>query len=172
MSDRPIVLTGFMGSGKSTVGRFLAQQLGCPLIDLDGVVEASAGCKINEIFAAEGEAAFRRLESDCLRQVLQQGRAVIATGGGAVISAENRRLMRSSGIVVNLDASLEQTISRLRGSTHRPLFNGDNPEARLAALLEDRRQFYEDADIRIDTDGKSVEDVAAEILRYVKGLDA
>jgi len=170
MSERPVILTGFMGSGKSTVGRLLANELSCPLVDLDTVIVDGTGRSINEIFAQDGEAGFRVLESKYLQRTLQMGSAVIATGGGAVISAENRSLMRSSGIVVNLMVSLPQVLQRLQGATNRPLFSGDDVEKRVKSLMEERKQFYTDADIRIDTDGKSVEDVAAEILRFVKGL--
>ncbi len=170
MSERPVILTGFMGSGKSTVGRLLANNLACPLVDLDTVIVDATGRSVNEIFAQDGEAGFRLLESKYLQQVLRKGRSVIATGGGAVLSPENRTLMRSRGIVVNLMVSLPQVLQRLNGATNRPLFNCKDTEERVKSLMEERKQFYADADIRIDTDGKSVEDVAAEILRFVKGL--
>jgi len=170
MPERSVILTGFMGSGKSSVGRVLAKRLSCPFIDLDSEIVASAGRSINDIFSQDGEQAFRILETTCLEQALHGGRAVIATGGGAVISGENRRLMRTSGIVVNLDVSMSQVLLRLDGATDRPLFCGSDAANRVKSLMDDRKQFYADADIRIDTDGKSVEDVSAEILSFVKGL--
>lgn len=170
MSERPVILTGFMGSGKSSVGRILAKHLSCPFVDLDGEIVARSGRSINDIFAQEGEDAFRSMESRCLQQVLQRGRAVIATGGGVVIAAENRSQMRANGIVINLDVSLPQVLHRLHGATDRPLFGGEGAANRVKSLMDERKQFYADADIRIDTDGKSVEDVAAEILRFVRGL--
>jgi len=172
MLDRPLILTGFMGAGKSSVGRLLAGRLGCPFIDLDAEVVAMTGDSINEIFAKEGEVAFRILESACLEHAVRRGAAVIATGGGAVIADTNRMLMRSSGVVVNLTASFDRIMERLAGAADRPLYAGDDPAERAKALLEQREQFYNDADIRIDTDGKSVEDVAAEILGYLRGLAA
>ena len=172
MPERPLILTGFMGSGKSSVGRVVAKSLACPFIDLDAEIVAAAGRSINDIFAQAGEQAFRSMETICLEQVLLNGRAVVATGGGVVIAAENRSLMRSRGIVVNLDVSLSQVLQRLDGVIDRPLFGGRDAANRVKSLMEDRKQFYADADIRIDTDGKSVEDVAAEILRFVKGLRA
>lgn len=172
MLDRPLILTGFMGVGKSSVGRVLAGKLRCPFIDLDAEIVAKAGCSINEIFAKDGETAFRILESACLEHVLHRGGAVIATGGGAVNTDANRSLMRASGVVVNLTASFDRIMERLLGATNRPLYAGNDPAKRAKALMEQREQFYNDADIRIDTDGKSVEDVAAEILEYLRSLAA
>jgi len=172
MLDRPLILTGFMGAGKSSVGRLLAGWLRCPFIDLDAEIVASEGRSINEIFAKDGEAAFRVLESACLEHVLRRGVGIIATGGGAVNTDTNRALMRASGVVVNLTASFDRIMERLSGATNRPLYAGNDPAKRAKALMEQREQFYNDADIRIDTDGKSVEDVAAEILGYLRGLAA
>ena len=172
MHERPVILTGFMGTGKSSVGRVLAKLLGCPFVDLDAEIVAEAGKSINEIFTAEGESSFRSMESTCLQRVLGGGMAVIATGGGAVIAESNRRLMHETGYVVNLTASLPVIMARLEGSGDRPLFAGKDPENRVQALLEERQEFYVAADIRIDTDNKSVEDVAAKILRVLKGLPA
>jgi len=172
MLEKPLILTGFMGSGKSSVGRVLAEQLACPFVDLDSEIVAVAGRSINEIFAQEGEQAFRSRESECLDRVLTCGAVVIATGGGAVISDRNRSAMRSYGVVVNLVASLPAVLERLHGATDRPLFSDNNSANSVKSLMDDREHFYADADIRIDTDGKSVEDVSAEILRFVKGLHA
>ena len=170
MLDRPLLLTGFMGSGKSSVGRILAERLGCPFVDLDAEIVADAGRSINEIFACDGEQEFRHMESICLAHVLDGGCSVVATGGGVVIAEENRRRMRERGIVVNLVVSLPQVLERLHGAVDRPLFSGADAANRVKLLMDERRQFYEDADIRIDTDGKSVEDVAAEILGFVEEL--
>lgn len=160
-----------MGSGKSSVGKALAGLLGRDFVDLDAEIVAAAGCSINEIFVRDGEPAFRALESSCLERVLTTAeRAVLATGGGAVISGQNRKLMRSCGLVINLNVTLAQLLIRLKGCQDRPLLAGEDAVERAAELLNAREQFYLDADIRIDTDGKSVEDVAAEILCHLKGL--
>jgi shikimate kinase len=172
MLDRPLILTGFMGSGKSSVGRVLAERLGCPFVDLDAEIVATAGRSINDIFARDGEQAFRSMESACLDRVLAGGRAVIATGGGVVMADGNRSNMRNLGVVVNLLVSLPQVLRRLHGVVDRPLFAGSNAANSVKLLMDGREQFYADADIRIDTDGKSVEDVAAEILRFVEELHA
>ncbi|HEY4744118.1 MAG TPA: shikimate kinase [Desulfuromonadaceae bacterium] len=171
MSERPVILTGFMGSGKSSVGKRLAKRLGCPFVDLDAVIVAEAGKSINAIFAEAGEPAFRALETACLERVLRQGRGVVATGGGVVVAEANRELMAHHGIVVNLKASLSHVLERLGDATDRPLYGGQDAAERVGALMAEREQFYGVADIRIDTDDKSVEDVAAEILRFLKGLE-
>jgi shikimate kinase len=170
MSDNVLILTGFMGSGKSSVGKVVAERLGYQFVDLDAEIVTAAGCSIMDFFARNGEHAFRLLESLQLERVLSAGRGgrVLATGGGAVISSHNRKLMRSYGVIVNLKVSLDQVIARLSGCSDRPLLAGDNTVKRAALLLEEREQFYCDSDIKIDTDGKSVEDVAAEILSRFK----
>jgi len=170
MPDRPIILTGFMGTGKSSVGRVLAGLLGWAFIDLDEVIVSESGKSINEIFATQGEPYFRSVESDCLERVLNSGVAVVASGGGVVISGSNRKLMRDKGFVVNLVAPLPVLLSRLSGANDRPLIAVDDSVKRVEKLMEERKHFYDDADIRIDTGNKSVEDVAAEILRILKGL--
>ena len=171
MPKLALILSGFMGSGKSTVGKVVAEQLGWRFIDLDAEIVAAAGCSINEIFARDGESSFRVLESLKLEHILSAGeRCVVATGGGAVISAQNRALMHSRGVIVNLQVTLDQVVSRLKGCCDRPLLAGEDADKRVKTLMDEREQFYADADIRIDTDGKSVEDVAAEILCRLKGF--
>jgi len=173
MPERPIILTGFMGSGKSSVGKILADKLGYRFVDLDAEIVRSAGLSINEIFARDGEDAFRTLESARLERTLSAGQGcVLATGGGAVISRHNREVMRRYGLIVNLKVTLEQVLVRLQGCSDRPLLAGERAPERVRELMEGREQFYADADIRIDTDGKSMEDVALEILGCLKGLSA
>jgi shikimate kinase len=172
MSERPVILTGFMGTGKSCVGRVLAKYLECPFVDLDAVIVADAGKTIIEIFATDGEMAFRARESDCLEYVLNNGLVVIACGGGVVIAESNRRLMREKGYVINLTAPFSVILSRLEGAVDRPLIAVHDTVNRVQELMEERKHFYDDADIRIDTGNKSVEDVATEIMRVLKGLPA
>lgn len=171
MPERVLILTGFMGSGKSSVGKIVAERLGLRFVDLDAEIVSASGCSINDIFARDGELAFRQLESSCLEQTLSAGKGcVVATGGGAVITAANRAMMRSRGVIINLNVTLEQVMARLKGSCDRPLLAGEDAAERAKMLMNEREQFYADADIRIDTDGKSVEDVAAEILCCLKGF--
>jgi len=167
---RTIILTGFMGTGKSSVGRLLADRLGFRYRDLDALIVAEAGISINEIFARHGEPHFRKLETDAVRRIAGAQRCVVATGGGAVIAPENRRLLREAGVVVNLTASVDEICRRLREETDRPLLRDDRSEERVAAMMAEREQFYADAELRIDTTGKSVEDVVAEIIGYLEGI--
>lgn len=170
MLERPLILTGFMGSGKSSVGPLLAEMLGWRFIDLDAEIVAVAGKSIKQIFAEDGEHHFRLLESNCLEKLLGTGAAVISGGGGVVVADRNRQMMRQHGCVVNLQTSLPVILDRLKGADDRPLYADENAAERVGKLLEERKEFYADADIRIDTDNKSVEDVAAEIVRVLKGL--
>ena len=173
MPEKTVILTGFMGSGKSTVGRVLAKRLACRFVDLDAEIVSASGCSINELFAREGEPAFRELESVHLKRILAAGAGcVLATGGGAVISDQNRAVMRSCAVIINLQVTLDQVLDRLKGCSNRPLLAGEDAATRAAALMSAREQFYADADIRIDTDEKSVEDVSEEILCRLKGFSA
>ncbi len=136
------ILVGLMGSGKSSIGRRLAAHLQIPLIDLDDYLVKKAGCSIPEIFARDGEAEFRRMESEALREVLGQ-RAVIATGGGVVMSALNRALLREHPPVIWLKASPEFLAARIDGDSNRPLIAGGDTLARLQQLAEVRYPLYE-----------------------------
>ena len=161
-----IVLTGPMGSGKTSVGQVLAAHLGWEFVDLDALIVKQAGKSINAIFADEGEAVFRMQEQHQLAALAGRQRIVLSTGGGAVISPENRRLMREIGPIINLTGSVAELTARLAASNDRPLLQGEESlERKIGRLVEEREQFYADSDIRIDTVGKSVEDVAAEVLK-------
>ncbi|MGB4600364.1 MAG: shikimate kinase [Trichlorobacter sp.] len=160
-----VVLTGPMGSGKTSVGQLLADRLGWAFVDLDALIVERAGKSINAIFHSAGEAAFRQLEQEQLAALVGRKQIVLSTGGGAVINPENRCLMRLIGVVVNLTAPLDVLVTRLDTADDRPLLQGEEPRAvKLARLLAEREGCYADSDIRIDTAAKSVEDVAAEVL--------
>lgn len=169
---RSIVLTGPMGSGKSSVGRCIARRTGFVLVDLDELVVAAAGKSINQIFATEGEEVFRQLEHEQLAALAGRTDVVLATGGGAVLREDNRRLMRAFGVVVNLTAEVGQLAARLERADDRPLLNAVEPrEQKIARLLQQREACYADNDIRIDTTGKSVEDVAELVLQQLVAGD-
>jgi len=162
-----IVLVGLMGSGKTAVGRRLAERLGRPFVDTDALVEAEAGRSIAAIFAAEGEEGFRRREAEVVARVAAGDHQVIATGGGAVLRAENRAALRRSGLVIWLDAEPETLCARARaqGLNRRPLLAGPDPLERLRALAAARRPYYaEAAHVRIETDRRSVDEVVAAIM--------
>jgi len=161
---RNIILTGFMGTGKSSAGRLLAERLGYAFQDIDTLIVEQERRSINEIFAEQGESYFRGIEADILASVLHGTKLVVSTGGGAVISGKNRELMRVSGIVVNLTASPTAVLERLAGENDRPLLREEKGLEKIRAMLAEREPYYADADIRIDTTGKNVEDVVREIL--------
>lgn len=163
-----IVLIGMMGTGKSTVGSLLAAETGLALVDLDQRIVEEAGRTIPDIFAAEGEAYFRKLESAILRSTLQERGIVLATGGGAVLREENRLVMREGGLVVALQATAEEIVARVGEDPGRPLLAGGAKE-RVIALLEERKDAYAFAHLTVDTSGKSAEQVSAEILTHYRG---
>jgi len=163
--DRCVLLCGLMGSGKSRVGRALASRLGWDFIDTDERIERAAGMKISEIFARDGEPAFRRLESEAL-QALPTERCVVALGGGAVVSAENRRVLREKGTLVWLDAPPETLVARMGESQKRPLLAGLDRAGRIARLTElraERLPAYSEAELRVETDGMAVDEAAAAV---------
>jgi shikimate kinase len=166
---RNIVLTGFMGTGKSSVGVKLAKKLGYRYCDLDSLITDEAGMTINRIFEQYGERHFRDIESSVIERISSMENLVISSGGGAVVRDKNRELLRSSGVIVNLIASAEEIFSRLCSDTSRPLLKDNMSLERIGMMLEEREPFYAEADIRIDTSGKKVEDVVREILLYLEG---
>lgn len=161
-----IFLVGPMGAGKSAVGRQLARMLQLEFHDSDAVIEQRTGVDIAFIFEKEGEAGFRRRESEVIRALTALEGIVLATGGGAVLDAENRAMLASRGRVVYLDASVEQQLERTRLSSHRPLLETPDPAGRLAALMRERGPLYRAlATVVVETDGRMVREVAQEIRR-------
>ena len=167
-----VVLIGFMGSGKSTVGRLLAARLGRPFLDLDQEIAAGAGRSVQALFDGEGEAAFRRREAECLADALRPDGRVVAVGGGAPLTTENWARIRDGNTVVALTAETEELVGRLRTSTDRPLLRADLPAA-VATLLPRRAARYLEADLILPTDGRSAEAVAGELARRLpsEGID-
>jgi shikimate kinase len=164
-----IVLTGFMGTGKTAVGRELARLLDMKLIDVDTEIENSKEMTINEIFKEFGEPAFREIETDMIKKVSRNKHVIISTGGGAVLKQENMDTLRETGIIVCLMASPE-TILRRTGSTNdRPLLLVENPLEKIRELMDFRKPYYEKADIVIATEDKTPLQIAEEIVEKVKG---
>ena len=158
-----IFLTGFMGSGKTEVGRALARRLRRRFIDLDSRIERSAGRLIPQIFR-RGEAEFRRLESRALRTVCRKRGLVVALGGGALRKAENRRLVSSSGALVSLKCDEAELWRRLKPrAASRPLLDGKRPRLRMKALLRARRGLYAGADLAVSTTRRTPARAASEI---------
>ncbi len=164
MSTPNLVLTGFMGTGKSEVGRLVARKLGRPFVDMDALIEAREGRTIADIFAQEGEAYFRRVEAQIVRELARRTGLVIATGGGALLSPENREAMTATGIVICLWADEDTLLRRLRGDETRPLLARPDREEALRVLLRRRTPLYQQLPYHIDTTGKSVARVADEVI--------
>jgi shikimate kinase len=174
MHSRNIFLIGPMGSGKTAVGRHLARLFRYTFLDSDSDIEAKTGVDISFIFEKEGEVGFRVRERESIDRLTQLDGIVLATGGGAVIEAENRRVLAERGVVVYLETSVEQQLERTRHARHRPLLNGTNPEEKLKELMLRRAALYaEIAQVTVSTDGRRVQLVADEIhaeLRRSHGL--
>ncbi|WP_438351540.1 shikimate kinase [Paenibacillus sp. FA6] len=162
-SQHNIILIGMMGTGKSTVGKWLAQHLEYNLVDLDAALEVQEGCSIASIFTNQGEAYFRQAETGILQKVLTSTKQVIATGGGAVLNQENCDLMSHGGWVVALTAEADDIASRVQGDGLRPLLAG-NTEERIRSILEERKNAYLFADYTVNTSLFSAEQVGSMIL--------
>lgn len=169
MGKSNIVLIGFMGTGKSTVGKMLSERLGWTFTDTDILIERQQGTTISDIFRNQGEAAFRKIESETIEAVLKGERQVVSTGGGAVLAEQNRRNMLGGGLVVALSASAETIIERVSQDQTRPLVQGDVSE-RVHSLLETRKHAYDFAELRIDTSELSVEQIVQKILNAFEQL--
>jgi shikimate kinase len=163
-----IILTGFMGVGKTSIGTRLSSDLGYIFVDTDELIEADQMTTIAEIFAKKGEPYFRDVEARIIRTVLENYNQVVSTGGGAVIRDENREMFKKAGLVVCLAARPEVIYERIKHETHRPLLKVPDPMARIRELLESRANFYSQADLIIDTSEKSVDDAVREIKERVR----
>jgi shikimate kinase len=174
MAKGRIFLVGMMGAGKTTLGKALAQRLGFEFVDTDRLLVERTGVPVATIFEFEGEAGFRRREAAVLAEVSERGDVVVATGGGAVLSAENRSLMRQRGVVVYLRAKLENLWQRTRHDTSRPLLEGHaDRRATLSKLLDERDALYrEAAHIVIDTGSQGASTVVGRVLAAVRQHEA
>jgi shikimate kinase len=161
-----IFLIGPMGSGKSAVGRQLARVLGMPFIDSDHEIEQRTGVDVPMIFEREGEEGFRRREHDVIAELTARERVVLATGGGAVINADNRRHLAERGWVVYLETSVAQQAERAGRTRHRPLLHGVDPAQRLQELMQIREPLYRSiADFTISTNRRRVPQVVEHVIR-------
>jgi shikimate kinase len=161
-----VFLVGAMGSGKTSVGRQLARELGMDFIDSDEEIEKCTGVDIRFIFEKEGESLFREREKAIISNLTQMENLVLATGGGSILDAKNRQLLNTNGIVVYLETSVKQQLLRTQKSKTRPLLVGKNPEAVLTRLMASRGPLYEQvAHFSVNTEKKRVAVVVNEIKK-------
>ena len=168
-----VILTGFMATGKTEVGRRLARRLGRPFVDLDGLVEARAGKSVAEIFSAEGEERFRELERAAVEEACSVPDAVIATGGGTLVDPDNRRRLAAAGPIVCLSAPPEEILRRVGDSASRPLLANGNGQGerleRIRTLLAKRAPVYALATHAVETAGLDVDAVVDRVRVLVEG---
>jgi shikimate kinase len=173
MAGGNIFLVGMMGAGKTTLGRALAQRTGLEFVDTDRVLVERTGVPVTTIFEIEGEDGFRRRESGILAELAERQGCVVATGGGAVLAAENRRTMRDSGTVIYLRARVESLWERTRHDTTRPLLATPNPRATLAQMLEVRDPLYRDAaHLIVETGSQSASTLVNRVVAALKQYEA
>ena len=165
-SIQNIALIGFMGTGKSSVGQLVAAQLHFAYLDTDHVIEARAGKTISELFAQDGEPAFRELERRVVEELSLRRKTVTSSGVGLAANEANLASLKSHALVVCLWASPERIWERVRGQTHRPLLNEPDPLARIRSLLTVREPWYRRADILLNTELRSVREVAQQVIHH------
>ncbi len=168
--SRNIVLTGFMGTGKSSVGRYVAARLRRPFVDMDALIEERQGQTVAAIFAVEGETTFRRYESDMVHELTAQTGLVIATGGGALVNPANREALLATGAVICLQADADEVLRRVGSNGTRPLLNVENPRQHIEHLLTQRAPAYGAIPLQLDTLGLSVAAVGERVIALALGL--
>lgn len=162
-----IVLTGMMGTGKTVIGKKLAQKLNMKYISTDGVIEKDVGMSIPKIFTRKGEPYFRDVETKAVKCVAMLDNFVIDTGGGVVQRSENMEELERNGAIICLTASPEVILKRTSKTNYRPLLNVDDPVSEIKELLEKREQFYKRCSRMIDTSNKGIEEVVNEIIKFL-----
>ena len=163
-----LALIGFMGAGKTSVGRLVADQLRLDYLDTDELIQSRTGRTINDIFAKDGEPAFRALEHQVTEELATRERTLIATGGGLPTRPENLDSLKKHALVVCLWASPEKIWERVKNQTHRPLLHGPEPQKKIRDLLAAREQYYRQADVLINTDIRSVREVAQQVVHQFR----
>lgn len=163
-----IILCGFMGSGKSTIGKILAKRLNVGFIDLDHYITQKRGMSIPYIFEKFGEENFRKSETQAAKNISLLDNHIIALGGGTVVNPENAEILKQSGKIIMLDISAETVLSRLKNDKSRPLLNTDDKLATIKSMLNKRLPFYKNAaDYIIKVDNKSSNEIADEIIKLI-----
>jgi shikimate kinase len=163
-----IALIGFMGTGKTSVGRLVAEQLHFEYLDTDEVIQSETGRSITEIFATDGEPAFRALEEKVVKELAVRKQTVIATGGGLPVNPKNLDRLKAHSLVVCLWSSPEKIWERVRHQSHRPLLSDKNPQAKIRELLAAREPFYKQADVLLNTDLRSLREVTQQVVHQFR----
>ncbi len=159
-----LALAGFMGVGKSSVGRLVAAELQFEFVDTDELIEARTGVKITEIFARHGEPAFRKFERELVEEMTTWTNRVISTGGGLVVDPANLASLKTHALVVCLWATPDTIYQRTKHQLHRPLLQGPNPLAKIRELLATREAAYKQCDVLVSTEQRSLKEIAAHVL--------
>jgi shikimate kinase len=170
-NDRKIVnlaLIGFMGTGKTSVGKLVAEQLHYEFLDTDEMIQAHTGRLIADIFAQDGEPAFRALERQMMTELATRQRTVISTGGGLPAQPGNLAQLKTHSLVICLWSSPEKVWERVHHQTHRPLLHGEDPQKKIRELLAVREPFYKQADVLINTDIRGLREVSQQVILQFK----
>jgi shikimate kinase len=163
-----IVLVGFMGTGKSAVGEALARRLKYAFYDTDQIIEAETGTSIKEIFNKKGELSFRAREADVVKGLSGKDHAVIACGGGVVLNPENLILLSKKGTLIRLEANITTLLERLEPMKDRPLLSeAGDLKTQIESLLEERRPYYDEIDLSLNTSGRSVDEAVEKIVNMI-----
>jgi shikimate kinase len=163
-----LALIGFMGTGKSSVGRLVADQLRFEFLDTDELIETRAGKTITELFAQNGEPAFRELEQHLVAELATRSRTVISTGGGLPVNPANLNSLKQRALVICLWASPEKIFERVREQAHRPLLQDPYPLGKIRTLLAAREQFYKQADVLVNSEFRSIREVAQQVVHQFR----
>jgi shikimate kinase len=163
-----IALIGFMGTGKTSVGRLVADQLHFEYLDTDELIQTSTGRSITDIFAKDGEPAFRALEEKVVEELAVRAKTVISTGGGLPANLKNLASLKTHALVVSLWSSPEKIWERVRHQSHRPLLHDENPQAKIRELFAAREPFYKQADVLLNTDLRSIREVAQQVIHQFR----
>jgi len=162
-----IILVGFMGTGKSVVGKLLAEKLKRDFLETDDIIEAKEKMPINDIFEKKLEPYFRQVEKEVVKEAAKRKNVVISAGGGAVVDAENFKNLKNSGIIICLKASPEAILKRTKNLKTRPLLNVPDPKKQIEELLKKREPYYSKADLSIDTDNLTIDQVAEQAINFL-----
>ncbi len=163
-----LALIGFMGTGKSSVGRLVADALHFTFLDTDRVIEARAGKMISKIFEQDGEGAFREWERRIVEELTRRAKTVISAGGGLPANPANLASLKTHALVVCLWASPEKILERVRSQTHRPLLNRPDPMAEIRRLLSERDPYYRQADVLVNTELRPLREVAGQVIHQFR----